>query len=80
MEIETQACGVLIVGRSCDDFQQEAELPPQWSGTTALPVDFEIMGLFAARLELLSHGVVQFREVRAEIDRIRDLVEEGLGE
>lgn len=79
VEIETQACGHLIVGRSCDDFEEEAELPARWSGTTALPVNFETMGLFAARLDLLSHGVVQFREVRAEIDRIRGIVEDGLG-
>ena len=78
MEIETQACGQMIVARSCDDFYVEVELPEKWQGKTVIPVSYEVMSLFAARIELLSHGIVQFQDVRAEIDRIREMVEEEL--
>lgn len=77
-EIEIEACGHMIVGRDCDDFEEEVELPPRWSGTSALPVNYEIMGLFASRLELLSHEAVQFKEVREEVDMILALVEKAL--
>ena len=69
----------MLFGRSCGDVNEEAEIPGRWGGTSSLPVNSQVSSLFAVRLQILSHGIDQFREVRDEIDRILELVAENLG-
>jgi hypothetical protein len=77
-EVENEACANVFFERSCEDATVEIELPPKWSGSTVLPVNFEVLGLFSARYQILEHGIDEFRTVREEIDRILALVQESL--
>jgi len=79
IEIQKEACPNMLFGRSCGDVNEEAEIPGRWGGTSSLPVDSQVSSLFAVRLQILSHGIDQFREVRDEVDRILELVAENLG-
>jgi hypothetical protein len=79
-EITNEACANLFFERSCEDENVKVELPLKWAGSTALPVNFEVVGLFSARYQVLEHGIDEFRNVRQEIDRIVALVEESLAE
>jgi hypothetical protein len=79
-EITNEACSNVFFERSCEDVNLAIELPAKWAGSTEMPVNFEVIGLFAARYQILEHGIDEFRDVRAEIDRIVALVEESLGE
>ena len=79
-EITNEACANVFFERSCEDANVEIELPPKWAGSTALPVNFEVLGLFSARYQILEHGIDEFRTVREEIDRIVALVGESLEE
>lgn len=78
-EITEYACGDLFFGRSCEDRSQATVIPPPWAGTTNLPVNFEVLGLFAARYQILAHGIDQLEPVRDEIDRILELTGKSLG-
>ena len=79
VEVQEEGCSNVLVGRDCEDMEKEADSPPEWAGTSTLPVNSEILGLFASRFQILSHAVDQFGEVRAEIDTILVQVEESLG-
>lgn len=77
-EIVDEACSNAFFGRSCEDSEVEIELPPKWAGSTSMPVNFEVIGLFAARYQILEHGIDEYVDVRQEIDRIVALLEESL--
>ncbi len=77
-EVENEACANVFFGRSCEDAEVEIELPPKWTGSISLPVNFEVLGIFSARYQILEHGIDEFRDVREEITRIVALVEESL--
>ena len=48
------------------------------SGTTELPVDNEILGVFAARWQILYHLLEEFPPVMDELDHIVALIDESL--
>jgi hypothetical protein len=77
-EVENGACANVFFGRSCEDSEVEIELPAKWAGSTSLPVNLEVVGLFSARYQVLEHGIDEFRNVREEIDRIVKLVDGSL--
>ncbi|MGD2123241.1 MAG: hypothetical protein PVJ76_15925 [Gemmatimonadota bacterium] len=79
-EVLDEACANVFFGRSCEDQKVEIDLPPKWAGSTSLPVNFEVIGLFSARYQILEHGIDDYGEVREEIDRIVALVEGSLAE
>ena len=79
VEMEKESCANMLFGRACGDVNEEAEVPGRWAGTSSLPVNSQVSSLFAVRLQVLSHGIDQFREVRSEIDLILGQVGESLG-
>lgn len=78
VDILDGACANVVWGRSCEDVEQEVGVPERWAGTLTIPVNSEVLSLFAARYQILFHGIDQYREVRSEIDLILAQLEESL--
>lgn len=78
VDMVRETCADLFFGRPCDGSAGEGVVPARWAGKSGLPVNNEIVGLFASRRQILDHGIDQLGPVREEIDHIVQLVEASL--